>query len=391
MEDAQFGRRPKLFSQGFVMAILAMFCLSCNGYILNPTMPIYLVEIGLDKSISGIMTTVGSIGSLCFKPFAGRFVDTLGKKKMFYLGIGLATVINACYLVATTLPQLLIIRVISGMAGALGSTALTAMVIDIIPPSRRAEGIGYYTIDGALAQSFAPTLGLALQTIGGVSPVFLCVAAMTLGAFLMGIFIPYQDHPIPRSEMPKIRLFEKSALMPAIMNFMVYMSQATLGIYLALYGVSEGITGLKDFFMFTCVGIVFSRLFMSQILAKLGEGRVLTVSTVASAICFVLVSVAREYWFFMGIAFVYGFTYGILYPMYNIMSFRYASPENRGAATATFTLSSDLSSLFGSLVWGIVLARVSFQAMYRWAAVILLIIPILYFKVYLPKYPLKKD
>lgn len=93
--------------------------------------------------------------------------------------------------------------------------------------------------------------------------------------------------------------------------------------------------------------------------------------------CFFAVSFAKTMPVLIAIAIVYGFGYGVLYPVTNAMSIRNAIPENRGAANATYSASFDLGTIVGGSVWGIVVANLNYPWMYRLAAVLtLFIIPL---------------
>ena len=64
------------------------------------------------------------------------------------------------------------------------------------------------------------------------------------------------------------------------------------------------------------------------------------------------------------IAVVYGFGYGVLYPVTNALAIKHAPPENRGAANATYTCAFDLASLLGGLFCGGVSSGIGYANMY---------------------------
>jgi predicted MFS family arabinose efflux permease len=92
----------------------------------------------------------------------GFFLDRIDRKRALvfvYAGFGLATL--ACAL-ASTHSALLIARLIAGAFGGISSSLVTAMIGDIIPPTRRGRAMSYVMSAFPLASVLGVPLGLTL-------------------------------------------------------------------------------------------------------------------------------------------------------------------------------------------------------------------------------------
>lgn len=383
-------RPPSLWTRNFVLIVLSAIFMGITNQMLYPTLPVYLAGLGIDKSLAGTMTTSFAFGSMMFRPFAGRFTDTRGRKNMLIAGLVCATAAGVSYMLFSNFYLLLAIRVIHGLSLCLCSTAAGALVVDIIPRERLVEGIGFYGISGAVTQTLGPALAISLQEKIGMWSVFLSAAVFTGSAIVTAMMVE-QPQPtagtIPPAGAVRKGFIEPTAVIPAAMIFLVSFCHSTLATFLALYGREIQMPGMGNFFMVISVGIIGTRLFLGRLTAKFGEGRVIVSAVGVAALCFVGVGLARSYLNFMGIALIYGFGYGILYPLLNSMSMRYAQPENRGSATATFLMAYDAGLFAGTIVWGKVSAGLSYSTMYFAAGGILLLIAAIYKFVYAKKYP----
>ena len=90
------------------------------------------------------------------------------------------------------LPVIVGLRFLQGVGFSGSSTSASAMSADLIPASRRAEGIGYYSLANTVGMAIGPDLGLrALQQLG---PIWLFGASIATGAlaFGLGLFVRYE-------------------------------------------------------------------------------------------------------------------------------------------------------------------------------------------------------
>ena len=124
--------------------------------------------------------------------FAGGFLlDRFDRKRslvVLYAGFGLATL--ACAL-APTHHALMGARLAAGAFGGLAASMVTAMVGDIIPPTRRGRAMSYVVVAFPLASVMGVPLGLVLAGLfGWHAPFFMLAACAALVLPLAAVALP---------------------------------------------------------------------------------------------------------------------------------------------------------------------------------------------------------
>ena len=114
-------------------------------YMLMPTMPVYLVEVlGISTANVGIALSSYTIGLLCVRPFSGFLVDCFSRKPLYLFAFFVFAFMFGGYLIATTMLTIMAVRFVQGGFMGLTSVAGNTIAIDVIPSSRRGEGMGFY-------------------------------------------------------------------------------------------------------------------------------------------------------------------------------------------------------------------------------------------------------
>jgi MFS family permease len=109
---------------------------------LLPTLPLYVQFVGGTKQQIGFVMGAFAIGLLLSRPPLGKIADTRGRKQVLLLGAVVAAIAPLGYLLAQSIPLLLLIRVFHGISIAAFTTAYSALVTDLSPPGKRLHELG---------------------------------------------------------------------------------------------------------------------------------------------------------------------------------------------------------------------------------------------------------
>ncbi|MEO7100356.1 MAG: MFS transporter [Luteolibacter sp.] len=141
--------------------------------------------------ISSFALTAGIVG-LASAPFIDRF-DRRHLLLFVYAGFTLGTL--ACGL-STTWGMLLISRAICGAFGGVSGATIMAIVSDVVPPERRARGMGIIMTAFSVAAALGVPFGLKLAQLWRWEAPFLAVAviAMVVWSLLFQILPPVRSH-----------------------------------------------------------------------------------------------------------------------------------------------------------------------------------------------------
>ena len=155
--------KEKLWNGNYWKVMIANFTLFFAFYLLTPLLPLYLSEhFHATKDVIGVVLSGYTVMALLSRPFSGYLVDTFDRKKVLMWCFFLFFIFFAGYLAASTLLLFTIVRTLHGAPFGSVTVANSTMAIDVLPASRRNEGIGYYGLSNNLAMAIAPTAGLLL-------------------------------------------------------------------------------------------------------------------------------------------------------------------------------------------------------------------------------------
>jgi len=155
--------KEKLWTKDFITASVINFLVFLTYFLLMVIIASYAVDkFHASTSIAGLVSGIFIIGALIGRLGTGRIIEDIGSKRVLIVGAIFFIITSALYFAAINLPLLIMIRLIHGIAYGVVSTATGTIVAQIIPNSRRGEGIGYYSMSAILAVALGPFMGIFL-------------------------------------------------------------------------------------------------------------------------------------------------------------------------------------------------------------------------------------
>src|SRR5690606_6028803 len=138
------------------------------------------------------------------------------------------------------------------------------VAIDIIPSSRRAEGIGYFGVNMNIAMATAPFFAIHIYEQYGFPYLISSAIGMGLLAIVAISFIkiPFKSlaKPVKRAPLSLDRFLLVKGLPILFNQLFITFGWGTLAAYAILYGQEIGITNAAFFFLFLATGIIASRI-----------------------------------------------------------------------------------------------------------------------------------
>ena len=135
----------RLWNSNYWKVMIANFTLSFSFYLLTPLLPLYLSETyGTTKDMIGVVLSGYTVTALLVRPFSGFVVDSFSRKRVLLISLFAYFICFGGYIVAGTLLWFAIVRTLHGAPFGASSVSNSTVAIDVLPSSRRNEGIGYY-------------------------------------------------------------------------------------------------------------------------------------------------------------------------------------------------------------------------------------------------------
>jgi predicted MFS family arabinose efflux permease len=367
--------QDKLWNRNYCKVMAANFTLFFAFYVLTPLLPLYLSEhFGATKDVIGLVLSGYTITALLVRPFSGYVVDTFPRKTVLMVCFSAFAIFFAGYLAASSLLLFTIVRTLHGGPFGALTVANSTVAIDVLPSSRRTEGIGYYGLSNNLAMAIAPTVGIfiykftnSFELIFWLALVVACAGWLTDAT----VKLPTKDIVRNKSKLSLDRFFLLRGWLLGVNMVAFGFSFGVLSNYLAIYGKEVmGITGgTGTYFMLCSVGLILSRLQGSKALRKgrvthnAGEG--MTISLLGYTL-FILVPNDVGYY---GSALLIGLGNGHMWPAFQNMTINVASNSQRGTANSTILISWDIGMGLGILLGGIIAELAGYGAAF-WTVVI---------------------
>ena len=378
----------KLWNSNYLKAWTANFMLYFSFMVVTPLFPLYLSEtFGATKDQTGLVLSGYALTALLVRPFSGYLVNSFPRKLVLLVCYGLFAILFGGYLVAGSLLSFCILRTIHGAPMGAATVANSTVAIDVLPSSRRAEGIGYYGLSNNLGTAIAPTIGmLILGWTHSYNLIFL-VSLLTAGiGFAINSTLKLKPRPaLPQKGVGGSLSLDRFLLLkgwPQALCMVGYsFSYGVVSTYLAIYAKQQlGITtGTGLFFTLLCIGLISSRLVGARGLKK---GRITenaTIGVVVSLIGYLVFAGLHNTWGFYGAAFIVGLGNGHMFPAFQTMFINLAPNNQRGTANGTLLTSWDAGFGLGIILGGIVSEWMSYGAAFWLAWLSNLLGVVLYF------------
>lgn len=115
----------RLWSKSFICMITGMFFLFLAFYMLYPTLPLFIKEIGGNESQVGLAIGVFMLSSVILRPFVGGLLDRFGRRPFIVIGVLFFGWVMYMYNWAAGIVVLMVLRIIHGMTWAGSTTAIS--------------------------------------------------------------------------------------------------------------------------------------------------------------------------------------------------------------------------------------------------------------------------
>ena len=363
----------KLWNSNYLKVWGANFMIFFSFMLLTPLLPSYLSDtFGADKQTIGIVLSGYTLTALLIRALSGYMVDSFPRRTVMIACYFLFALFFAGYLVAGSLLLFAIVRTLHGAPFGATTVSNSTVAIDVLHPSRRAEGIGYYGLSNNIATAISPSVAILLFSAYQSYDLLFWVALITA---LIGLAstssVKLREREIVKSDKPLSLdrfILLKGWRQGAAMICYAF-SYGVLVTYVAIYGKEElGITGGTGlFFLLLSVGLILSRLVGSR---TLRQGKVTENASIGTAIAlvgYILFAAMHNQWGYYGAALIIGLGNGHMFPAFQTMFINLASNAQRGTANSTLLVSWDIGMGLGILVGGIVAEHVGYHAAF-WTA-----------------------
>ncbi len=384
--------KEKLWNSDYTKTWIATFMLYVSFMLLMPLFPLYLRDnFGANKETIGIVLSGYTLAALVIRPISGYLVDTFPRKVILLIFYFLFVAISAGYLIATSIALFAIFRTLHGIPFGATTVAGTTMAVDVLHPTRRAEGIGYYGLSNNIATAISPTIAIwLLHFTNSYTLLFwLSIIISLIGLIICSTIRPQKETGKTSTSNPQLhkqsinyqqltinftspkgmrrilgKLFLLRGYLLGASMICFAMSYGILSTYVAIYAAEELDieSGAGIFFFLLASGLALSRLTGAR---GLQQGRIVhnaSEGMLVSLVGYFLFAAVHHPFAFYASALIIGLGNGHMYPAYQNMFINLATNNQRGTANSTLLTSWDSGMGLGVLCGGIIAEAINYHA-----------------------------
>lgn len=356
----------RLWTKPFIQMTVGMLFLFTGFYLLLPTLPLYIKHLGGSETQVGLAAGAFTLTAVVFRPMVGGLVDRYGRRAFYVWGLIFFVLSMYLYDWVGSILLLLALRILHGASWAFSTTSIGTVITDLIPISRRGEGMGWYGMAMTVAMAIGPMLGTYIVSGYSFRTLFLVATGLSLIAFILAYMTraPYQAKP----SAGRIQLVEKSVLPVTAAIFFLAVAYGGITTFLPLFAESIRVNP-GTFFLVYAVALTLIRPFAGKLSDRFGEAAVIIPSLVVTAGALIVLSQSSGLPGLIIAAILYGIGFGSAQPALQAATLRIAPENRRGAANASFMTAFDLGIGLGAIVLGLVSERIGYAYLFTVTAV----------------------
>lgn len=176
-----------------VTLLLAVFIALVGIGIIAPVMPLYATKLGATGLSLGLIVAGFSLSRGLLQPIVGGFADRYGKKRFLVSGLLVYAVVGALFTWATSVSDLILIRILHGVGSAMIVPIAMAYIGEMAPKGQEGKYMGWLNIALFSGIGGGPIIGGFFLDIWGMDAAFFAMAGLSgLSLGLVLFFLPRQ-------------------------------------------------------------------------------------------------------------------------------------------------------------------------------------------------------
>ncbi len=345
----------------FKVLILATFIDRLGGFLLFPFFSVYLIDhFNVTIVEVGFLFFIFALGSIIGSTIGGALTDKYGRRSMLLFGLISSGIGSILMGIVNDLYLFFVIAAVLGILGDLGGPARQAMVVDLLPEDKRADGFGLLRVAVNLAAVGGPILGGLLYRYSYLILFISDAVSSLITALIVFIVIP-ETKPEKQDDKPEESIMKTLKgyievikdyvfiwfLIVSALTVLVYMQMnSTLSVFLwEVY--SFPLEWFGALLSMNALMVVVLQFWITRRIAKYAPMKMMALGTILYMIGFGMYGFISEwYLFFVAMAIL---TVGemIVIPVSQATVARFASEDKRGRYMAVYGFHWSIPTLFG--------------------------------------------
>lgn len=327
------------------------FTVFLSAFQLLPTAPFHILELGGGTSAAGLFLGFLTYASAVSAPVTGTLADRVGTRRVLIIAGVAITLFTVAYAIIPSYKVMLALVLVHGVFWSGLLTGSAAYMTNILPESRRAEGIAYWGLSTIAAIAVAPSLGFWVYQFGWRALCLESAALNLLMALIAWRLPPQRIVPVPEGGR-RGRLVEWRVLILSFTLFLYSFGYGGITSFTALYADANGVTPKGIYLTALALIILVTRPLSGRIGDRWGYRRVFLPCLVLITLGLACLTFGGSRFWLVTSAIIFGAGFGTAYPVFASYVMRHVGPERRGAAFGAILACFDTGIGTGSTSMG---------------------------------------
>lgn len=344
------------------------FTVFVSAFQLFPTAPFRILALGGSTFASGLFLGFLTYASALSAPATGAIGDRVGTRRVLITSSIALTFFSLAYALLDDYRIMLALVLVHGVFWSGLLAASGAYLTNMLPESRRAEGIAYWGLSSVAAIAVAPPVGFWVFRRGWTT---MCVETAVLNAVMAVIAwrLPGQTAPpaAARTRRPG-RIVEWRVLVVSLSLFMFSFGYGGTTSFSALYAHAYGVSSEGIYLTALAIVILITRPLSGRLGDRLGYRRVYIPCLFLITIGLACLVMGGSLTWLLTSAVLFGAGFGTAYPVFVAYVMQHVRAERRGAAFGAILAAFDTGIGTGSTALGWIIEHYGFASAFGTAA-----------------------
>ena len=345
----------------------------------TPLLPIFAAALGASGAYLGLIVSVSTVSGLILKPLIGSLSDRWGRRVWLLIGACFFAVMPFLYRFIHTPEQLLVIRLVHGLATAIYGPVTLAYIAELSRSEQGrvdtdpsiAENIGWFEMARSGGYVVGPALAGWLLLSHDPVAVFTLIGVISCAVFLPVLSLPETRPNTIRKRKPVLQhivnAIRDGSRTPAVwltggLEAVTFIALYTLKAFLPLYaleaGVSVALVGL--YFSLNEAAHVLCKPFCGRLGDRFGYLPTISLGMLLLAAALPLVLAVDQGPLFLLPALLMGVAQALIFPAAKALVSNRISPEHLGAGMGLIGMMQNFGKVAGPVLGGFAIAALGY-------------------------------
>jgi len=339
--------------------------------IATPILPLFASSLGASWTEIGLMGTSWGLTTALLATVGGRVSDKFGRKFLLITSASLSTCAAFCYLLSSTVLQVILLRLLEGAAWAFFWPTVEALATELVEPKFAGRAIGIATISYAIAFGSSSLIGGAIAGTLGLKSTFGAYLAFSILSIIVAISLrePLR-HTNKLRGIPENTFRTSVTSQPVVLAYILGVTYTiglgTLLTFFSVFAKSFGVTLLT-------VGALFTLFWTARIIGsytggwfsdKRGRGITALSAMLGSTGGFAVIAMSNGVYSLAAGAFIAGLSIGATFPVGVALISDHINENSRGLAMGIFETGCGFGVMVGAAIGGLLADMYSSRSPY---------------------------